>query len=93
MGAPVCHGLIIHQLRHAEYSDGSAVQRRADLGQQLLGLDGLLYRLGIRLGVHLGVLDVFHRFLLHHGLVPALLRHLCLLHQGKIAGHADGCQT
>ena len=91
MGAPVGHGFVIHQLRHAEHRDGGAVQRGADLGQQLLRLKGLLHRLRIRLDLRL--LNIFHRLLTHNRSVLVLLRHLGLLHQSKIAGHADGRQT
>jgi len=59
VGAPVRHGLVIQQLRHAEHRDGGTVQRGNDLRQQLHRLlddGGLLH----------GYLD---RLRLDHGLV------------------------
>lgn len=45
VGAPVGHGLVIHQLRDAEHRYRGAVQRGHDLGQQVLGVgDGRLLR-------------------------------------------------
>ena len=92
VGAPIGHGLIIHQLCHTEHRHRGAVQRGADLWQQLLRLQGLLHGLRVRLR-HLGPLHVLHLLLAHNGLILALLRHLCLLHQDEIAGHTDGRQA